>query len=102
MRALKGPGCPILNENERTILVSAFCCVDYVVVFDEPDVRRVLEVLRPSIHAKGTDYTVDSVPEREHVRSYGGQVRITGDPKDHSTRDVIRKITDSREKKNTR
>ena len=102
VRALKGPGRPILNENERTILVSALRCVDHVVVFDEPDVRRVLEVLRPSIHAKGTDYTEDSVPEREHVRSYGGQVRITGDPKDHSTRDVIRKITDSREKKKTR
>jgi bifunctional ADP-heptose synthase (sugar kinase/adenylyltransferase) len=69
------------------------------VVFDEPDVRRVLDVLRPAIHAKGTDYTEDTVPERECVRSYGGQVRITGDAKDHSTRDVIRRIAESREKK---
>jgi len=102
VRALKGPGRPILNENERTTLVSALRCVDHVVVFDEPDVRRVLDVLRPAIHAKGTDYTEESVPERDHVRACGGQVRITGDPKDHSTRDVIRKITDSREKKKTR
>jgi bifunctional ADP-heptose synthase (sugar kinase/adenylyltransferase) len=76
--------------------------VDHVVVFDEPDVRRVLDVLRPAVHAKGTDYAEDTVPEREYVRAYGGQVRITGDPKDHSTRDVIRKIADTREKKKTR
>jgi len=102
VRALKGPGRPILNESERTALVSALRCVDHVVVFDEPDVRRVLDVLRPSIHAKGTDYTENTVPEREYVRAYGGQVRITGDAKDHSTRDVIRKIADTREKKKTR
>ena len=98
---LKGPGRPILNETERAALVSALRCVDHVVVFDEPNVNRVLDVLRPAIHAKGTDYTEDSVPEREQVRSYGGQVRITGDPKDHSTRDVIRRIMDTREKKTT-
>jgi rfaE bifunctional protein nucleotidyltransferase chain/domain len=92
VRALKGPGRPILNEHERVALVSALRCVDHVVVFDEPDVTRVLEVLRPAVHAKGTDYTEASVPEREQVLAYGGQVRITGDPKDHSTRDVIRKI----------
>jgi len=102
VRALKGPNRPILNENERTTLVSALRCVDHVVVFDEPDVRHVLDLLRPEIHAKGTDYTEDTVPEREYVRSYGGQVRITGDAKDHSTRDVIRKIADTREKKKAR
>ena len=92
VRGLKGPGRPVLNERERVALVSALRCVDHVVVFDEPDVSRVLEVLRPSVHAKGTDYTEATVPEREQVRAYGGEVRITGDPKDHSTRDVIRRI----------
>ena len=102
VRAIKGPDRPILDEGERATLVSALRCVDHVVVFDEPDVRRVLDVLRPAIHAKGTDYTEDTVPERECVRAYGGQVRITGDAKDHSTRDVIRRIAESREKKKTR
>jgi D-glycero-beta-D-manno-heptose 1-phosphate adenylyltransferase len=95
VRALKGEGRPILSEQERVALVSALRCVDHVVVFDEPDVTRVLDILRPSIHAKGTDYTEASVPERQHVLSYGGQVRITGDPKDHSTKDVIRKIRET-------
>src|SRR5204863_5586988 len=84
VRELKGAGRPILNENERAALVSALRCVDHVVVFEEPDVTRVLETLRPAIHAKGTDYTEATVPEREKVLAYGGQVRITGDPKDHS------------------
>jgi D-glycero-beta-D-manno-heptose 1-phosphate adenylyltransferase len=66
--------------------------VDYVVLFDEPDVSRVLDVLRPAIHAKGTDYTEQTVPERDKVLSYGGAVRITGDPKEHSTRDIIERI----------
>ena len=95
VRALKGEGRPILNEAERVALVSALRCVDHVVVFDETDVTRVLNVLRPSVHAKGTDYTEETVPERNQVLAYGGQVRITGDPKDHSTRDVIRKILDT-------
>jgi D-glycero-beta-D-manno-heptose 1-phosphate adenylyltransferase len=102
VRAIKGPDRPILNESERAALVSALRCVDHVVVFDEQDVRRVLDVLRPAIHAKGTDYTEDTVPEREHVLSYGGQVRITGDSKDHSTRDVIRRISDMREQNKVR
>jgi rfaE bifunctional protein nucleotidyltransferase chain/domain len=92
VRGLKGPGRPIMNEEERVALVSALRCVDHVVVFDEADVTRVLDVLRPAIHAKGTDYTEETVPEREQVLAYGGQVRITGDPKDHSTRDVIERI----------
>lgn len=99
VRALKGDGRPILNEQERVALVSALRCVDHVVVFDEPDVTRVLEVLHPAIHAKGTDYTEATVPEREQVRAYGGQVRIAGDPKDHSTRDVIRRILETYGKK---
>jgi rfaE bifunctional protein nucleotidyltransferase chain/domain len=99
VRALKGPGRPILSETERVTLVSALRCVDHVVVFDEPDVTRVLDTLRPAIHAKGTDYTEATVPEREKVLAYGGQVRITGDPKDHSTKDVIRRIQESYESK---
>ena len=98
VRALKGAGRPILNEHERVALVSALRCVDHVVVFDELDVTGVLEALRPSIHAKGTDYTEATVPEREQVLSYGGQVRITGDAKDHSTKDVIQKIRETYEK----
>jgi D-glycero-beta-D-manno-heptose 1-phosphate adenylyltransferase len=92
VRQIKGPGRPILTEQERVTLVSALRCVDHVLVFDEPDVSRVLEVLRPAIHTKGTDYTEETVPERKQVLAYGGQVRIAGDPKDHSTRDVIQRI----------
>jgi len=101
VKALKGPSRPILDEKERTALVSALRCVDYVVVFDEPDVTHVLDVLRPAVHAKGTDYTEETVPERDRVRAYGGEVRIAGDPKDHSTRDIIRRIADRSEKTRT-
>jgi len=99
VRQLKGAGRFILNEGERAALVSALRCVDHVLVFDEPDVSRIIETLRPAVHAKGTDYREDTVPERDRVRAYGGQVRIAGDPKDHSTRDVIQKIAAFREEK---
>src|SRR5207253_10180293 len=92
MRLIKDEGRPILAENERVSLVSALRCVDHVVLFDEPDVSRVLDVLRPAIHAKGTDYTEGNVPERDRVLAYGGEVRIAGDPKNHSTRDIIARI----------
>ena len=92
MRLIKDAGRPILPETERVALVSALRSVDYILLFDEPDVTRVLDVLRPAIHAKGTDYTEQSVPERDKVLAYGGAVRITGDPKDHSTRDIIQQI----------
>jgi D-glycero-beta-D-manno-heptose 1-phosphate adenylyltransferase len=92
MRQIKDPGRPILTEDERVALVSAVRYVDYVVLFDEPDVSLVLSVLRPTIHAKGTDYTEETVPERDQVLAYGGSVRIAGDPKDHSTRDIIERI----------
>ena len=95
VRLIKDEGRPIMNENERVTLVSALACVDYVVLFDEPDVNRVLDALRPLIHAKGADYTEETVPERQKVLAYGGDVRIAGDPKDHSTRDIIRKILES-------
>jgi D-glycero-beta-D-manno-heptose 1-phosphate adenylyltransferase len=96
MRAIKDSGRPILDQDERVALVSALRCVDYVVLFDEPDVSRVLDVLRPAIHAKGTDYTEQTVPERDQVLSYGGEVRITGDSKEHSTRDIIERIVGRR------
>src|SRR5262245_12212089 len=96
MRLIKDPGRPILGQDERVALVSALRCVDYVVLFDEPDVSGVLDVLRPAIHAKGTDYTEQTVPERDQVLSYGGKVRITGDSKGHSTRDIIERIVGRR------
>jgi len=96
MRSIKDPGRPILAEDERVALVSALRCVDYVLLFDEPDVSRVLDVLRPEIHAKGTDYTEETVPERNQVLSYGGTVRIVGDPKEHSTREIIERILSRR------
>ena len=92
VRMIKDPGRPILSEDQRVALVSALRCVDYIVLFDEPDVTHVLDVLRPAIHAKGTDYTEQTVPERNSVAQYGGAVRITGDPKNHSTRDIIERI----------
>ena len=99
VRALKGPGRPILNEVERANLVSALRCVDHVLVFDAPDVSGIIDTLQPAVHAKGSDYSEDTVPERKKVWAYGGQVRIAGDPKDHSTRDIIRKIAAFREEK---
>jgi D-glycero-beta-D-manno-heptose 1-phosphate adenylyltransferase len=96
MRSIKDSGRPILPEAERVSLVSALRCVDHVVLFDDPDVSHVLEVLHPSIHAKGTDYTEQTVPERDQVLGYGGEVRIAGDPKHHSSRGIIERIVRSR------
>ncbi len=92
VRSLKGDGRPIMGQDDRAEIVAALESVDYVLIFDEPDVRRVLTVLKPDIQVKGTDYTEETVPERDVVRAYGGQVRIAGDPKDHSTRDLISRI----------
>jgi rfaE bifunctional protein nucleotidyltransferase chain/domain len=92
VRDLKGPGRPVLCAADRAELVAALRCVDYVVVFPEPTVTNVLTRLRPDVHCKGTDYTVDTVPERDVVRAYGGRTAIVGDPKDHSTRDLLAKI----------
>ncbi len=90
--ALKGGGRPLQPEGERAEMVASFECVDYVVVFDSPTVDPVLRKLQPDVHAKGTDYTADTVPERDTVTAYGGRVAIVGDPKDHSTRDLIERI----------
>ena len=89
---LKGPGRPILSETDRAELVAALRGVDYVVIFPEPTVTPLLLALRPDVHCKGTDYTADTVPERETVRGYGGRVAIVGDPKDHSTRDLLLRV----------
>lgn len=92
VRGLKGPGRPILDESARARLVAALKSVDAVVLFDEPNVERLLEVLRPDVHAKGTDYSVETVPERETAARLGIRVAIVGDPKDHSTKDLFAKI----------
>jgi len=92
--ALKGQRQPILPENERAELVAALCMVDYVVVFSTPTVADLLEVLKPNVHCKGTDYTVDTVPEREIVRRYGGRTMIVGDPKNHSTQGLLARIAE--------
>ena len=90
--AAKGPGRPILPAAARAELVAALRGVDYVVLFPEPTVAPLLTLLKPDVHCKGTDYTVESVPERETVLSYGGRIAIVGDPKDHSTRDLLARI----------
>jgi rfaE bifunctional protein nucleotidyltransferase chain/domain len=92
VRALKGEGRPIMEAGDRAELVAALRCVDFVVIFEEPTVEAVLRTIRPDVHCKGTDYTVDTVPERDVVRQYGGRTAIVGDPKDHSTRDLIAAI----------
>jgi rfaE bifunctional protein nucleotidyltransferase chain/domain len=92
VRVLKGEGRPILAAADRAELVAALRCVDYVIVFPELTVGPLLEALRPDVHCKGTDYTVESVPERDIVKSYGGRTAIVGDPKDHSTRDLLSRI----------
>ena len=92
VRALKGPSRPILNQADRAELVAALRAVDYVVIFDEPNVAPLLELLKPDVHCKGTDYTIDTVPERETVKAYGGRIAIVGDPKDHSTTDLLSRL----------
>ena len=89
VRILKGENRPYVSESERVEIVSAFRFVDALTVFDEPTVEQLIDAIRPDYHAKGTDYTADTVPEREIVRKYGGQVAIVGDPKDHSSTDLI-------------
>jgi rfaE bifunctional protein nucleotidyltransferase chain/domain len=95
VRMLKGENRPILAAEHRAELVAALRSVDFVVIFPEPTVAPLLEALRPDVHCKGTDYSVDTVPERETVKSYGGRIAIVGDPKDHSTRDLLARIASS-------
>jgi rfaE bifunctional protein nucleotidyltransferase chain/domain len=89
---LKGDGQPVLPAEARAELVAALRVVDYVVIFPDPTVERLLRLVRPDVHCKGTDYTVDTVPEREVVRSYGGRVAVVGDRKDHSTRGLLTRL----------
>ena len=91
--ALKGEGRPIIRENGRAEMVAAIESVDYVVVFDELTAADILLDLLPHVHCKGTDYTTDSVPERDVVKGFGGEVRIVGDPKNHSTRELLAEIS---------
>jgi rfaE bifunctional protein nucleotidyltransferase chain/domain len=90
VRALKGKGRPLMPEDERAEILAALADVDAVVIFPEPDVRALIREIRPDIHAKGTDYTAATVPERDVVRECGGRVEIVGDPKDHSATEIIR------------
>jgi D-glycero-beta-D-manno-heptose 1-phosphate adenylyltransferase len=90
VRALKGEGRPIMPAEERAEIVAALADVDAVVIFPELDVRAIIREIRPDIQAKGTDYTASSVPERDAVAQYGGRVEIVGDPKDHSTSEILR------------
>ncbi|HKO42065.1 MAG TPA: adenylyltransferase/cytidyltransferase family protein [Pyrinomonadaceae bacterium] len=89
---LKGEGRPLLPEAERAEIVAALTAVDLVTIFNEPTVTELLLAIKPDVHAKGTDYTEDTVPERHVVRSFGGRTAIVGDPKDHSTSEMIRRV----------
>ena len=92
VRGIKGEGRPVLAEPARAELVAALAAVDYVTLFDEPNVEALLTALRPDVHAKGTDYTADTVPERELAARLGIRVAIVGDPKRHSTRELLEKL----------
>jgi D-glycero-beta-D-manno-heptose 1-phosphate adenylyltransferase len=94
VRMLKGEGRPLTNENERAEIVAAIRGVAYVTIFHDKSPARLLQTLRPDFQCKGTDYTADSVPEADVVRAYGGKVVIVGDPKDHSTTEIIRRMKD--------
>lgn len=91
-RAYKGPNRPVIPERERAEIVCGLACVDHVLIFDEPNVESILRSLRPDFHAKGTDYSESTVPERAVVEAYGGRVAICGDPKDHSSTSLIERL----------
>jgi rfaE bifunctional protein nucleotidyltransferase chain/domain len=92
IRKLKGQGRPILPQRERAEILSAFACVDFITIFNEPNVENILMALKPNVHAKGSDYTKKTVPERETVLAYGGRIAIAGGPKIRSTSEVIPRI----------
>lgn len=95
VRQVKGDGRPLMPADERAEIVAALANVDAVIIFDEPDVRALIREIHPEIQAKGTDYTRDTVPERDEVCSYGGRVEIVGDPKDHSTSEFLGQLRTS-------
>jgi rfaE bifunctional protein nucleotidyltransferase chain/domain len=90
--ALKGPGRPIIAAVDRAELVAGLRSVDYVTVFSDPNVERLLAIIKPDVHCKGTDYSIETVPERAVVRAYGGRIAIVGDAKSHSTRDLVARL----------
>ena len=92
VRELKGEGRPVMPAAERAEIIAAIDGVDYVTIFDESSPARLLGALKPDVHCKGTDYTADSVPERDVVRAYGGRVAIVGDPKEHSTSELLKRM----------
>lgn len=94
VRNLKGNGRPYISERERAEIISSLRFVDGVTIFDEPTVDELIDAMRPDVHAKGTDYTTETVPERERVLAYGGRIAIVGDPKDHSSTDLIKVISE--------
>lgn len=91
-RELKGPSRPVTPERERAELVAGFACVDFATIFDESNAEDLLRAIRPDVHCKGTDYTLQSVPEAEVARSLGVRVAIVGDPKQHATREILRRL----------
>ena len=93
VRRLKGAGRPLQNAADRAEILASLACVDYVTVFPEDTVVPLIEALEPDVHCKGTDYTAETVPEREAVRRHGGRVAIVGDPKDHATSEIVRGLT---------
>lgn len=90
VRKLKGENRPFINESERAEIISALKFVDFVTIFEEPTVEELIRAIRPDFHAKGTDYTIETVPEREIVRRLGGQTAIVGDPKNHSSTELLK------------
>ncbi len=92
VRGNKGPKRPIVPETERLEMLAALACTDYLVLFDDPNVSNLLEAIRPHVHAKGRDYTVETVPERPTALKLGIDIAIVGDPKDHSTTDILKRI----------
>jgi D-glycero-beta-D-manno-heptose 1-phosphate adenylyltransferase len=102
VRVLKGEGRPVMPEDERAEIINSIRGVTYVTVFDEKSPARLLQTLKPDFQCKGTDYTADSVPEGEIVRAYGGKVVIVGDPKDHSTTEVLAKMRAMRDSSDER
>jgi len=93
---LKGAGRPVVPAAERAELVAGFACVDYVTIFEEDTATALIAALHPDVHCKGTDYTEETVPEREAVRSYGGRIAIVGDPKNHATREILARLSSRR------
>ena len=93
VRKLKGAGRPVMNERERAEILAALADIDAIVIFPEPDVRAIIREIHPDVQAKGTDYTADSVPERDEVMAYGGRVEIVGDSKDHSTTEILKQMS---------